>query len=60
MGDIELLLINRRRWAMGGTKNHARGLDEDGNSGNCVESEQIVMRHVHKDNMHRLYLSSFV
>ncbi len=37
--DIELLLIVRRRWLMGGTRYNARGIDEKGNCANCVESE---------------------
>jgi len=39
LNDIELLLISRKRWLMGGTRYHARGIDEEGNTANCVESE---------------------
>lgn len=44
---------------MGGTRFNARGIDEDGNTANCVETEQIVMRHVPKDTHDRLYTYSF-
>lgn len=37
--EIDLILISRRRWLMGGTRYNARGLDDEGNCGNCVESE---------------------
>jgi hypothetical protein len=36
---MELILIKRRRWKMGGTRLNSRGIDEEGNSSNCVESE---------------------
>ena len=39
LNDIELILIGRRRWLMGGTRYHARGIDEHGNTANCVETE---------------------
>lgn len=32
---------------MGGTRYNARGVDEEGNSANCIESEQIVFKHVY-------------
>ena len=57
--DIELVLIARRRWLMGGTRYNARGIDEDGNTANCVESEQIVMRYIKEDTHDRLYTYSF-
>jgi hypothetical protein len=37
--EIELLLIGRRRWKMGGTRYNARGVDEEGNAANTVETE---------------------
>lgn len=40
--DLELVLIDRRRWLMGGTRYNARGCDEQGNAANCVESEQLI------------------
>jgi hypothetical protein len=58
-GDIELILISRRRWQMGGTRYNARGIDEDGNAGNAVETEQIVLKHVKKDTYVRLLTYSF-
>ena len=36
------MLVARRRWRMGGTRYHARGLDDDGNAANHTELEQIV------------------
>lgn len=37
--QIEMVLIVRRRWRMGGTRFKARGLDEEGNVANQTESE---------------------
>jgi len=31
--------MGRRRWLMGGTRYNSRGIDEDGNAANCVETE---------------------
>lgn len=42
--EVDLILISRRRWLMGGTRYNARGIDDDGNCGNTVESEQIVIK----------------
>jgi SacI homology domain len=42
--DIDLILISRRRWLMGGTRYNARGIDDEGNTANFVESEQIVVK----------------
>lgn len=44
-----MLLIARRRWAMGGTRYNARGIDEKGNCANFVETEQLIFKHVTKD-----------
>lgn len=44
---------------MGGTRYNARGIDEDGNTANCVETEQVVMRHVNEETHDRLYTYSF-
>lgn len=59
LNDIELILIARRRWLMGGTRFNARGIDEEGNTANCVETEQIVMRYIRKETHDRLYTYSF-
>jgi hypothetical protein len=40
---MEMVLISRRRHAMAGTRFNARGLDDEGNVANFVESEQIVI-----------------
>jgi synaptojanin len=40
--EAYLLLISRRRFEMAGTRFNARGLDEEGNCANCVETEMIV------------------
>lgn len=37
--QLELVLISRRRYAMAGTRFNARGLDDEGNVANFVESE---------------------
>lgn len=37
--DIDLILISRRRWLLGGTRYNSRGIDDDGNTANFVESE---------------------
>lgn len=57
--DLEILLIARRRWQMGGTRYNARGIDEQGNVANCVETEQLVFKHVPKENQNRIYTYSF-
>lgn len=44
--EIELMLIARRRWAMGGNRTRSTGIDEEGNSANFVETEQIVIKTV--------------
>ena len=40
-----MILIARRRWAMGGTRFNARGIDDEGNVANHCELEQLVLRH---------------
>ena len=37
--ELELILISRRRHDMAGTRYNARGLDDEGNVANFVESE---------------------
>jgi hypothetical protein len=37
--ELELVLISRRRYEMAGTRYNARGLDDEGNVANYVESE---------------------
>ena len=39
---IQMVLVGRRRWRMGGTRFKARGIDDDGNVANHSELEQIV------------------
>lgn len=50
--NFELTLISRRRFAMAGTRFSKRGIDDQGNVANFVESEQILK--------YRDYLLSFV
>lgn len=38
-----MLLISRRRHGMAGTRYLARGLDDEGNVANFVETEQILV-----------------
>jgi len=40
--ELEILLISRRRHGMAGTRYNARGLDDEGNVANYVETEQIL------------------
>jgi hypothetical protein len=40
--QINLVLISRRRFEMAGTRYNARGVDEEGNAANFVETEMIV------------------
>jgi hypothetical protein len=40
--ELEIILISRRRFSMAGTRYNARGLDDDGNVANYVETEQIM------------------
>ena len=39
---LELLLISRRRFAMSGSRFNARGIDDNSNVANFVETELIV------------------
>ena len=41
--DVVLALISRRRHKMAGTRFNARGLDDDGNVANFVETEHIMI-----------------
>jgi len=40
--ELEIILISRRRHAMAGTRYLARGLDDEGNVANFVETETIL------------------
>ncbi len=40
--EVKFILISRRSWQRAGTRFHTRGLDDDGNVANFVETEQIV------------------
>ncbi len=40
--EANTVLISRRRFEMAGTSFNARGVDEDGNTANFVETEMIV------------------
>lgn len=41
--ELEMMLISRRRHAMAGTRYLSRGLDDDGNVANFVETEQLLI-----------------
>lgn len=43
----EFLLISRRRRLRGGVRFLCRGIDDDGDCGNCVESEMLVSTFMH-------------
>lgn len=40
--ELNMLLISRRRYTMAGTRFHARGLDDNGNVANFVETELVI------------------
>ena len=40
--DMEITLLSRRRHERGGARFYCRGIDDDGNCGNTVESELII------------------
>ena len=40
-----MILIIRRKWAQGGTRFNARGIDDEGNVANQCESEFLVFKH---------------
>jgi len=44
LGDqnVEIIIVSRREHLRTGTRLNVRGLDDDGNVGNFVETEQIV------------------
>lgn len=42
LSNIKMVLIARRRWRMGGTRYHARGIDDEGFVANHTELEQLV------------------
>jgi len=59
--DIDLILISRRRWLLGGTRYNSRGIDDDGNTANFVESEQIIVKNKinREKNQKRTHVYSF-
>ena len=59
--DLDLILISRRRWQMGGTRFNSRGIDDEGNCANFVESEQILVKtKINREkNTKRVYLYSY-
>ena len=40
--EANLVLISRRRFEMAGTRFNSRGIDEEGNPANFVETEMII------------------
>jgi hypothetical protein len=59
--DIDLILISRRRWLLGGTRYNSRGIDDEGNTANFVESEQIIVKNKinREKNQKRTHVYSF-
>jgi hypothetical protein len=59
--DIDLILISRRRWLLGGTRYNSRGIDDEGNTANFVESEQIIVKNKinREKNQKRAHVYSF-
>jgi hypothetical protein len=39
---VKLILVSRRRHKRAGTRFNARGIDDEGNVGNFVETEQVM------------------
>ena len=44
---LSIALISRRAVKRGGAQNYARGVDHEGNAGNYVETEQIIIMQDH-------------
>jgi hypothetical protein len=42
---LEMVIIARRKWAKGGTRFNARGIDDEGNCANWCELEHLVYSH---------------
>ena len=40
--DVQLILISRRSRYRAGVRMHCRGIDDDGNVANYVETEQVI------------------
>ena len=40
---LSIVLISRRAIKRGGTQSYGRGIDNEGNAGNFVETEQIII-----------------
>ena len=59
--EVDLILITRRRWLMGGTRYNSRGIDDQGNTANFVECEQLVIKsRLSRDGKEkRMYTYSF-
>jgi hypothetical protein len=59
--EIDLILISRRRWLLGGTRYNSRGIDDEGNTANFVESEQIIVKNKinREKNQKRTHVYSF-
>ena len=57
--EIDVILISRRRWPMGGTRYNARGIDDDGNTANTVESEQILIKRKFNKDKNQLRVNLF-
>lgn len=44
---MNVILISRRAVKRGGTQSYGRGIDRDGNAGNYIETEQIIIMKEH-------------
>jgi len=45
--DYTIALISRRRYLMAGTRLNSRGIDDEGNAANFVETEQIFLNRLY-------------
>jgi hypothetical protein len=43
--DFKIICIARRRWKMGGTRYHARGVNDNGDVSNYTEMETLIVKH---------------
>lgn len=48
--DVQLILISRRNRSRAGVRMHCRGIDEQGNVANAVETEQVRRSRIETKN----------
>ena len=55
--DVQLILISRRSRYRAGVRMHCRGIDQDGNVANYVETEQVMGKNLPNETDSRLRFS---